>query len=134
MKTAVDTNVLLDLLTDDPEFGERSREFLRRALQAGTVVICEVVYSELAAAFKGNREKLDEFLSELGIQFEASDREALVLAGSLWRAQGRKSHAGRVLPDFVVGAHAKLHADRLLSRDRGFYRGVFSGLKVVDPE
>ena len=72
----------------------------------------------------------------LGVRFDPLPPEAAELAGALWRHRRRRSRElgrARVVTDFLVGAHAKLRADRLLTRDRGFYRQAFEGLTVTDP-
>jgi predicted nucleic acid-binding protein len=72
----------------------------------------------------------------LGVRFDPLSVEAAELAGALWRRRREGSREGarnRVVPDFLVGAHALLHADRLLTRDRGFFRRAFNGLNVSDP-
>jgi predicted nucleic acid-binding protein len=74
-------------------------------------------------------------MDRLGIAFQPISREAATLAGSMWRAwtHGGNDRAHRIVADFLVGAHALLRADRLLTRDRGFYRASFRGLRVMDP-
>jgi hypothetical protein len=134
MRTAVDTSVLLDVLGADPEHGERSREALRVAYRTGALLVCDVVWAEVRAHF----EKEDEFrelMHLLGIRFDPLSREAAALAGELWRRYraASRSPRARVVADLLVGAHARLQADGLLTRDRGFYRQYFSGLRVIDP-
>ena len=133
MITAVDTNVLLDVFTQAPDFGLRSAECLRRCLREGTVIACDVVWAETAAAFRDPK-ALEAAMSRLGISFSAMGKDAAVQADESWaayRASGGP-HA-RVLADFQVAAHAVCQADRLLSRDRGFYRRSFGSLVVLDP-
>ncbi|MCC6847384.1 MAG: type II toxin-antitoxin system VapC family toxin [Deltaproteobacteria bacterium] len=134
MRTAVDTTVLLDVLAADPVFGERSREALRDAYRRGALVACEVVWSEVRAAF-GDDRSFDDALATLGVQFDAVSPASAALAGTLWRAQRSRSRADRVRvgPDFLIGAHATLQSDALLTRDRGFYRDYFTELRVLDP-
>lgn len=133
VRSAVDTNVLLDILTGDRIHGDLSRMVLEGALSRGKVVICDTVFAELAAAFDGDGDLLDEFLGDIGIKFDACSKDVFLLSGKTWRKSGRRKFPARVLPDFIIGAHARIHADCLLTRDRGFYAQCFDGLKVVDP-
>lgn len=133
MKTAVDASVLLDVLAADKQFGDASREALRSAYDSGALIACDVVWAEVRAHFAND----DSFLGAmnlLGVVFDPIPFDAACLAGRLWR-QSRKRGASRnrIVPDFLVGAHALDHADALLSRDRGFYRRYFAELSVVDP-
>ena len=133
MVTAVDTNVLLHVFTNAPEFGLASAECLRRCLREGTVIACDVVWAETAAAFRQER-ALMTAMDRLGIAFSPLERPAAIQAGECWavyRAAGGSRE--RVLADFLVAAHALHQADRLLTRDRGFYRRCFKQLAVLDP-
>jgi hypothetical protein len=74
------------------------------------------------------------FLLDWGIQFIPTSQAAAILAGEMYRAYlNRKGNAKRVLPDFLIGAHALHHSGRLLARDRGYYRDYFSDLVLVEP-
>jgi predicted nucleic acid-binding protein len=134
MKTALDSSVLLDVLGGDPTFGEKSRDALRSAYDAGALVACDVVWAEVRAHFPTD-EAFSEALNLLGVQFDSISGAAAAAAGRLWRESRRKvsSPRERVVADFLIGAHAQLQADVLLTRDRGFYRKYFAGLRLIDP-
>lgn len=133
MITAVDTSVLLDVFTADPQFGVDSAAALRRCIADGGVIACEVVWAETAAAFP-DLSAAREALTRLRVDFSALDEAATLSVGESWRAYRRAGgKRERVIADFLVGAHARASADRLLTRDRGFYRRYFDGLQIVDP-
>ena len=133
MITAVDTNILLDVFGGDPEFGPRSAEALRACVREGRLVACEVVWAETASFFPSPAAARGP-MERLGVGFSPLDLEAALAASAAWRKHRAKGgRRERVAADFLIGAHAELRADRLLTRDRGFYRACFSGLKVLDP-
>ena len=133
MITALDTNILLDILLPNEAFVDASIRALEESAEAGALVICDMVYAELCIHFD-NQASCDAFLAASEIRVEALTRPAHFLAGRAWRAyrkQGGKRT--RILADFLIGAHAQLQAQRLVSRDRGFYRQLFPSLQLVDP-
>jgi len=131
--TAVDTSVLLDVFGADREFGARSASALRRCIAEGGVIACEVVWAETGASFAESK-AAEAALRRLRVDFSALDGSAALLAGRAWRSY-RKAGGSRerVIADFLIGAHALGNADRLLTRDRGFYRRYFKRLRVLDP-
>lgn len=133
MTTAVDTSVLLDILVDDPRFASASEAALAEARTAGRLVVCESVIAELRPALASDTE-LSHFLDDLGLEFLPSSRESAFLAGVIYAhyLKNRRS-SKRVLPDFLIAAHARSFADRLLARDRGYYREYFRDLALFDP-
>ena len=154
MITAVDTNVLLDVLIAGAPHGEESERALAQAVGAGALVISEPVYAELAVHFP-DRMDLDRFLADTGLRLEPSGGEALYRAGGAWSEYLRRRPATvacpqcgapqevrcdrcgagiqprqHVVADFVIGAHALVRADRLLTRDRGYYATYFPERKL----
>lgn len=155
MIAAVDTNILLDILIPDEKHFSDSKRLLDEYVEKGQLIICEIVYSELASQFLLEKE-LKSFLSDTGIRLIHSSEKALYMAGERWKEFTKnkkpvlqcprcgketsvicpKCHTNiiyrqRVISDFIIGAHALQHAELLLSRDRGFYRTYFKDLKVV---
>ena len=133
MITAIDTNVVLDVLTADAKHGLASADAMRRAISNGSLIACEIVWAELSAAFESDQRATDA-LQRLGVVFSGVDRPQALAAGAAWRDYRRRGGTRlRLIGDFLVGAHAMGKADRLLTRDRGFYRRCFGDLTVVDP-
>lgn len=133
MITAVDTSVLIDVLSPDPEFGPHSREAIRAARLEGSLMACDVVWSEVSSWFR-SLEASELALQELDVRFAALDPEVALAAGQVFSAY-RRAGGGRerVPADFLIGTHAWMRADRFLTRDRGFYRTYFKRLRIVDP-
>jgi predicted nucleic acid-binding protein len=129
--TAVDSSLLLDVLVGHPEFGPASLRALQAAERAGALLACPVVWSEVRGQFAGRGAMLAA-MDNARIQFDPFDEACADSAGALW---ARYRQAGgtrtRLLPDFLVGAHAQLRGGRLLTRDRGFYRRYFPGLQIL---
>ena len=133
MITAVDSSVLLDVFKPDPSFVEQSLAALRRAITEGMLVACDVVWAEIAGAFAA-REAFEETMAQAHVVYSPMNASSAVRAGEAWRAyRARGGKRTRVVADFLIGAHARLQADRLLVRHRGFYRTYFPDLAMVDP-
>ena len=154
MITAIDTNILLDILIPDAEYAQRSKELIDTCHEKGQLMICEIVYSELASQFPSDLE-LKSFLNETYIRLVNSNESVLVLTGEKWKHFTRSrsdkpqcptcgekvsvhcpkcrkdiSFRQHIISDFIIGAHALVNAELLLTRDRGFYRTYFRDLKI----
>lgn len=129
----VDTNVLIDVFQDDPEWADWSIGQLRAQAQIHDLAINGIVYAELSAAFE-RFEELDRSVSELGLMLLEIPRPALFLAGKAFvryrKSGGSKSN---VLPDFLIGAHAAVEKLPLLTRDVRRYRSWFPSVTLVSP-
>jgi predicted nucleic acid-binding protein len=153
MNAAIDTNVLLDVLIPDAKHLNRSKALLEKHLAHGRLLICEVVYAEIASHFPSDHD-LNRFLRETNIRLIPSGEKALHIAGQRWARYSRNRGTSllcnrcghkmdvacrecrakitarqRVLEDFVVAAHASVHADVLLSRERNIYKTYFPDLR-----
>jgi len=129
----VDTNVLVDVLEDDPEWADWSIGQLRALSQIHRLVINPVIYAELSLTFS-TVDALDRSIDDLGLTMIEIPRPALFLAGKAFvryrRQGGRKNN---VLADFFIGAHAAVAGCTVLTRDTRRYATYFSGLSLVSP-
>jgi predicted nucleic acid-binding protein len=136
---AVDTSVLVDYIGDGPA-AAAAEDVLRAALSAGPVVACEVVISEVVAGL-GHSDIVMETLEAIGIAFSPLEMRAAVRAGEMQRRYKERARRAaepsptrRSVPDFLIGAHALLQCGGLITRDAGFFRDYFKGLKVIVPQ
>jgi predicted nucleic acid-binding protein len=131
--TAVDTNVLLDVFAKNAKFATRSASVLKRCIAEGSLVACDVVWAETGSWF-GDAQSAQSAFSTLRVAYSPLDSATALTAGRSWqeyrRARGPRE---RMIADFLIGAHACTQADRLLTRDRGFYRKYFTDLSIIDP-
>ena len=133
MRTAVDSSILLDVFGGSGPYLRGSQAALREAIAAGSLVAGEVVWAELRGHFESDA-GLSDAMATLSVRFEASTVAVSMEAGRAWAAYRSGGGTRRqMIPDFLVGAHALVCADRLLTRDRGFSRRYFKNLKVWDP-
>jgi len=155
MIAAVDTNIFLDVLIPDEEHFRSSKRMLDEYVKKGQLIMCEIVYAELASQFPSEHD-LRSFLSDTGIRLVHSSEKTFYLAGERWREYNRNkqqrwqcSQCGKrvtilcpqcgrpltfrqhIISDFIIGAHALTHAELFLARDRGFYRTYFKDLKIA---
>ncbi len=130
----VDTNVLLDVLEDDPAWTDWSVRQLRAQAQVHELFINPVIYSELSLAFESVK-ALDEALDEMRVLLQELPRPALFLAGRAFvkyrREGGTKSN---VLPDFFIGAHAAVSSCAILTRDPRPYKYYFPRVALIVPD
>jgi hypothetical protein len=132
MVTAVDTSVLLDVLLDDPQHAPASIAALHRAAAEGDLIICDAALAEIVPVLAA--QDLPQFLEDWKLTSLPSTQPVAILAGEMFRVYlDRGGKRGRVVPDFLIAAHAQQLADRLLARDRGYYRDYFKALDLWDP-
>ena len=130
---AIDTSVLIDLLGDDARAAS-AEDALRNALSRGPVVACDVVVSEVVAGL-GHGSVVIDAMEEAGIAFSPVEFRCAVRAGEMQRRyRQRGGPRQRTIPDFLVGAHALLQCDALITLDADFFRDYFKGLKVIVPK
>ena len=136
---AIDTSVLIDLIGEDAR-AAAAEDAVRGALSQGPVVACEVAVSEVVAGL-GHGSILVDVLEEAGIGFVPLELRSAVRAGEMQRRYKERMRSGkepralpRAVPDFLIGAHALLQCTALITRDAGFFRDYFKGLKVIVPK
>jgi predicted nucleic acid-binding protein len=132
----VDTNVLLDVVEDDPTWADWSQRQLDAASLRGPICINPVIYAELSMAF-ARIEELEAVVADGGLEVEEIPREALFLAGKVFMSYRRRSRAAvkrTVLPDFFIGAHGAVRGLPILTRDVGRYRTYFPTVDLITPK
>ena len=130
----VDTNVLVDVLEDDPDWADWSVAQLRAQSKVHRLAINPVIYAELSLTFS-TVEALDRTIADLGLAMIEVPRPALFLAGKAfvrYRRQGCKGN--NVLSDFFIGAHAAVSRYPILTRDTRRYASYFPGVTLIAPE
>jgi predicted nucleic acid-binding protein len=132
MMTAIDSSVLWAIAKGEPD-GELWLESLTKCRTEGRLVICDIVWAETRAAFP-TASAHRAYLERLGVHFEMSDATVANLAGEIHdqyrRAGGKRT---RLVADFLIGAHATIRANRLATKDDGFFREYFRKLPIVRP-
>ena len=132
MRTAIDSSVLFTVFKGEPD-ARSWVDLLARERDSSQLVVCDVVYAELATLFAEPGE-LEATLAALGIKFDPMLPESAYRAGQVFleyrRAGGQRE---RLLPDFLVGAHAAVQASALAAKDRGYFRRYFAPLRLLSP-
>jgi predicted nucleic acid-binding protein len=132
VRTALDSSVILDVVLNDPTFGDASERAIRQAASEGSLVVSETVLAEVRPAFAAG--DVEQFLADLEIVFVPSTKASSLLAGEMFGVYLKRRRAGRGrVVDFLIGAHAMLCADRLLARDLGYFRDYFKKLALLEP-
>ena len=130
----IDTNILLDLVTDDPAWADWSQQQLDAAALSDRLAINPVVYSEFSSRFT-RIEDIDAMLASVEIVVAEMPRSALFLAGQVFKTYRRRGGPRTsVLPDFFIGAHATVLGAPLLTRDPRRYRSYFPTIELVAPD
>jgi len=129
---AIDAPVLVELLTDGPQ-ADAAEACLRQCLGNGKVVVSDAALAELCAALRNGDEALGA-LEEMGIHFNPLEAKSALRAGEMQRRSRQRGGAARPIADFLVGAHALLQCDGLITHDTSFYRDYFKGLKLIVPQ
>lgn len=128
----VDSNIILDILTEDPNWYDWSASTLETLAEDNKLIINDVIYSEISISFR-YIEELEEVLADSFI-IQPIPKEALFLAGKIFvkykNAGGLKQST---LPDFFIGAHASILGIPLLTRDKKGYKNNFPNLKIICP-
>lgn len=134
MMLLVDTNVLVDVLEDEPGWAEWSISQLRAQAQIHELAINPVIYAELSLAF-ASVEALDRTVSDLALEMLELPRPALFLAGKAFAKYRRAGgHKNNVLADFFIGAHAAVLDCGILTRDARRYRSYFPTVSLITPD
>lgn len=129
----VDTNVLIDVLEDDPAWAEWSISMLRQQSRLHRLAINPVIYAELSLTFS-TVEALDEAVAGFGVEVCEIPKPALFLAGKAFVAYRRQGGQRRnVLADFFIGAHAAVEGWPILTRDPRKYRQYFPTVELLTP-
>ena len=130
----VDSNVILDVLTEDPRWLEWSRRTMERYTEDNPLVMNPVIYAEVSVHFE-SIEELEQALPEAMFERRRIPREAAFLAGKCFVQYRRRGGIRRSpLPDFFIGAHATVEGLQLITRDAARYRTYFPKLQVVAPD
>ena len=131
--TLIDSNVLLDLMTDDKRWADWSQAQLEQATSSGPLIINNVIYAEISTRHS-TVEAVDAMLRDLDIDLVAVPRTALFLAGKAYlRYRANGGVRTGVSSDFFIGAHAAVERLPLLTREARRYRSYFPTVELITP-
>lgn len=129
---ALDSSVLVDLLADGPQ-ADAAEACLRQCLSSGPVVICDVALAEVCSALRDGSEAM-AVLEDMSIRYSPLEAKSALRAGEMLRRYRQRGGSRvRAVPDFLIGAHALLQCNGLITWDDRFYRDYFKGLKLIVP-
>jgi predicted nucleic acid-binding protein len=133
MRTAIDSSVLWSIFSGESD-AQAWVDLLVAARREGSLLICEVVFAEIAPFFPGYSD-LNSRFELLGIEYDAINPKSAFAAGEIFK-QYRQEGGPRIhlIPDFLVGAHAQHQAGCLAAHDRGYLRRYFPKLRIITPE
>ncbi|MGB5407142.1 MAG: PIN domain-containing protein [Thiogranum sp.] len=130
----MDSNVILDVVEDDPQWCDWSLDVLNQYSETHQLIINPVIYAEVSISFE-RIEEFEEVLSSGGLKMVPIPKEALFLAGKVFIRYRRKQGVKTIpLPDFFIGAHAAVADVALLTRDKKRFKHYFPSVKLVSPK
>jgi predicted nucleic acid-binding protein len=129
---AIDAPALVELLADGPR-ADAVEATLRQALGAGRVVVGDAALAMVAARLRNGADALAA-LEEMGVHYSAVEAKSALRAGEMQRRERQRTGQPRPISEFLVGAHALLQCDALITFDAAFYRDWFKGLKLIVPK
>jgi|LakMenE01Jun11ns_1017448.scaffolds.fasta_scaffold9608153_2 predicted nucleic acid-binding protein len=132
MPVIIDTNVILDIVIDDPSWAQRADQALRRH-QSDAVLINPVIYAELCTGAP-SQDYVDAVIDDLNLDFGEIPRTALFIAAKAYRLYRSKlGSKTSPLPDFFIGAHAEILGCPIITRDVNRYRTYFPSVELITP-
>lgn len=133
MTTVLDSSVLLDVFAADPTRALAGARAIEHARSRGPVIVPTAVWAEVRAFFADDA-SMERTMEAAELRHDPGDSTIANRAGALWRDyRSRGGRRSRIIPDFVIAAHALERGGRLLTRDRGFAREYFTGLELLEP-
>jgi predicted nucleic acid-binding protein len=132
MRTAIDSSALWSLFKGEAD-AKAWVQLLAAARSESTLIVCDIVFAEIASLFR-SRKELEARLESLGVEFDPIQPATAFAAGEIFKKY--RSQGGprlHLVPDFLIGAHAVIQADRLAARDRGYLRRYFPNLPILAP-